>query len=78
MARTETYTISNADYYAILSISSNASPSEVKAAYHRALLVYHPDKQHGRPTQETALKRFLEVQKAYESALPFCPPANPP
>ena len=45
MARTETYTISNADYYAILSISSNASPSEVKAAYHRALLVYHPDKQ---------------------------------
>ncbi|KAK7688909.1 hypothetical protein QCA50_007600 [Cerrena zonata] len=33
------------DYYAILSIAKNATSAEIKAAYHRALLLYHPDKQ---------------------------------
>ena len=32
------------DYYAILSISPSATPAEIKAAYHRLLLVSHPDK----------------------------------
>ncbi|KAI0789404.1 hypothetical protein C8Q75DRAFT_793300 [Abortiporus biennis] len=32
------------DYYHILSISPSASFSEVKLAYHRTLLIYHPDK----------------------------------
>lgn len=35
----------NSDYYALLSVSPSASPTEVKNAYHRALLRYHPDKQ---------------------------------
>lgn len=34
------------DYYGLLSVSSTASFLEIKSAYHRALLQFHPDKQH--------------------------------
>lgn len=33
------------DYYALLSVSQVASAAEIKLAYHRALLLSHPDKQ---------------------------------
>ncbi|KAF8486672.1 hypothetical protein F5888DRAFT_883319 [Russula emetica] len=33
-----------ADYYSLLHITRSASPSTIKAAYHRALLRAHPDK----------------------------------
>lgn len=33
------------DYYELLSVSRGASIAEIKAAYHRALLIFHPDKQ---------------------------------
>jgi diphthamide biosynthesis protein 4 len=33
------------DYYALLGITRSASPNTIKAAYHRALLRLHPDKQ---------------------------------
>ncbi|KAJ6631597.1 hypothetical protein B0H10DRAFT_2159831 [Mycena sp. CBHHK59/15] len=32
------------NHYTILSVSSDSSPSEIKSAYHRALLLSHPDK----------------------------------
>ncbi|KAJ7682178.1 DnaJ domain-containing protein [Mycena polygramma] len=32
------------DYYAVLSVPPGASAAEIKAAYHRALLAAHPDK----------------------------------
>ncbi|KAG6857161.1 hypothetical protein H0H87_008731 [Tephrocybe sp. NHM501043] len=32
------------DFYELLSIPQNASPSEIKIAYHRTLLRFHPDK----------------------------------
>lgn len=32
------------NYYAILSVTRNATAAEIKAAYHRALLLHHPDK----------------------------------
>ena len=32
------------DYYAVLSLATSASPTEIKSAYHRALLLHHPDK----------------------------------
>ncbi|EIW64448.1 uncharacterized protein TRAVEDRAFT_109366, partial [Trametes versicolor FP-101664 SS1] len=31
-------------YYALLAVSPSASPADIKAAYHRALLASHPDK----------------------------------
>ena len=33
------------DLYQVLSISRDASRADIKAAYHRALLTHHPDKQ---------------------------------
>ncbi|KAI0275450.1 hypothetical protein BC834DRAFT_921410 [Gloeopeniophorella convolvens] len=37
-----------ADYYTLLSVPRSASPTTIKAAYHRALLRHHPDKQASR------------------------------
>lgn len=46
------------DYYDLLSLSSNASISEVKTAYHRALLLHHPDKQHSREPLKQGRTRY--------------------
>ena len=51
----------------VLNLPTEATKEEIRDRYRQLSLVFHPDKQHGKPTQETALKRFLEVQKAYES-----------
>lgn len=48
------------DYYEILGVSKNASPDEIKKAYRRLAVQYHPDKQGG--TEE----KFKEINEAYE------------
>lgn len=50
------------DYYTILQISEQASLAEIKAAYRRMALQYHPD----RNPDSNTLELFNEVQKAYE------------
>ena len=45
-----------------LKISPNEGPEEVKKAYHRLALKYHPDKNPG----EEATARFQEICEAYE------------
>ena len=45
-----------------LKISPNEGPEEVKKAYHRLALKYHPDKNPG----EEATSRFQEICEAYE------------
>ena len=49
-------------YYKILGLSSDASPQEVKRAYRKLVLKYHPDKD---PSEE-AHQKFLIIQEAYE------------
>lgn len=51
------------DLYTILQIPSTATMAEVKKAYHKLALQYHPDKN---PNDETAANRFLEIKMAYE------------
>ncbi|KAJ7935079.1 DnaJ-domain-containing protein [Mycena leptocephala] len=48
------------DYYAVLSVAPGASPADIKAAYHRALLAVHPDKNPGSPNPDIAA-----IQEAY-------------
>lgn len=51
------------DYYEILGISKNASADEIKRAYRRKALKYHPDKNPGNTEAEAKFKRAAE---AYE------------
>lgn len=50
------------DFYEILEISQYASAEEIKNAYRRLVLQYHPDKNNGSKVKED---KFKEVAEAY-------------
>lgn len=57
--------------YQILEISPKALESEVRAAYKRLALYFHPDKV-DRQDREVATEKFIEIQAAYEYCLKRC------
>ena len=56
--------MSKRDYYDVLGISKNASPQEVKKAYRKLAVKYHPDKN---PGDKAAEEKFKEIGEAYEA-----------
>ena len=54
--------------YKILDVSPRANDGEIKRAYRKLSLRYHPDKQQGKSAEdvERAQDRFVKIQKAYE------------
>ncbi len=52
----------NKDYYQILGISKTASADEIKKAYRKLALQYHPDRNKSKEAED----KFKEVTKAYE------------
>ncbi|MEY4605058.1 MAG: molecular chaperone DnaJ [Bacteroidota bacterium] len=51
------------DYYEVLGVAKNADEGEIKKAYRKLALKYHPDKN---PDDATAEEKFKEAAEAYE------------
>ena len=51
------------DYYEILGLAKNATPIEIKKAYRKMAIKYHPDKN---PGDRVAEEKFKEAAAAYE------------
>jgi molecular chaperone DnaJ len=55
--------MSKRDYYDILGVSKSSSADEIKKAYRKLAIKYHPDKN---PNDKTAEDKFKEAAEAYE------------
>lgn len=51
------------DYYEILNVSKNATSDEIKKAYRKVAMMYHPDRN---PGNKEAEEKFKEAAEAYE------------
>jgi len=52
------------NYYTVLGIDKNASQEDIKKAYRKSALKWHPDK--NRERQEEASEKFREIAEAYD------------
>ena len=55
--------VSKADYYEVLGVSREASDQELKSAYRKQALKYHPDRN---PGDHAAEEKFKEASEAYQ------------
>jgi len=55
--------LNRSSFYAILNVASNATTEEIKKAYKKLALQFHPDKNHS----ISAANKFKQIQEAYET-----------
>ena len=53
------------DLYSILGVKKTATNEEIRAAYRRLVLIYHPDKNEDKKDPNSAAK-FIEINEAYK------------
>ncbi len=51
------------DYYEVLGVAKNATADEIKKAYRKLAIKYHPDKN---PGDKEAEEKFKEAAEAYD------------
>lgn len=51
------------DYYSLLGIAKSATADEIKKAYRKLAVKYHPDKN---PNNKEAEDKFKQINEAYE------------
>ena len=56
-------TVAKADYYEVLGVSREATEQELKSAYRKQALKYHPDRN---PGDQAAEEKFKEASEAYQ------------
>src|SRR5262245_39359778 len=55
--------MSKRDYYKVLDVAKNATEAEIKKAYRRLAMKFHPDRN---PNDHEAEDKFKEAKEAYE------------
>ena len=55
--------MAKADYYETLGVSKSASKDEIKSAYRKLAMKYHPDRN---PGDKKAEEKFKEISESYE------------
>ena len=54
------------DHYTVLGVDRHATTAQIKRAYRKLVLQYHPDKLDPSADQEAANAKFIAVQEAYD------------
>ena len=54
---------SKRDYYEVLGVANTAPADEIKSAYRKLAMKYHPDRNQDNPE---AKEKFTEISEAYE------------
>src|SRR5260370_2792098 len=57
--------MSKRDFYEVLGVAKNASDDDIKKAYRKLAMKYHPDRNQGDAARE-AEEKFKEAKEAYE------------